>query len=75
MKNKIHNLIKKLGLSILSYKTYRSDMGCQVYEVYVTNGVQNKLYNDSYFVGQKGGKDYILESMMRDFSPLTPIKN
>jgi hypothetical protein len=63
MKKKIIDILNNLNLTILRYKTYRSDMGCQVYEVYATNGVENHLFNDSYFVGAAKGQQYILTQL------------
>jgi len=66
MKNNIEKLIKSLGLNLITYKTYRSDKGCQVYEVYVSNGLVNHLFSDSYFVGSGIGGEYILESLKNE---------
>lgn len=52
MKKKFYKIAKDLGLEISSYKTYRSDMGCQVYEVVVQYPNEEQLsFEDSYWVG------------------------
>lgn len=52
MKRKFLTIIKKYGYSLLEYRTYRSDMGCQVYDISVQMpGGKILLFSDSYFFG------------------------
>jgi len=64
MKRKILSLIKKSNLTLVAYRSYRSDMGCQVFDIWVAydNGLNIKIFDDSYFVGQLNGREYILKS-------------
>ncbi len=52
MKKKIYKIAAKFGKIIRKYNTYKSDMGCQCYEVEVNIGYGKVLvFNDSYFIG------------------------
>lgn len=61
MKQKFYNIAKKTGHIITNYITYRSDMGCQCYEISVdlNNCRYNKFY-DGYFVEEELAKEKIL---------------
>lgn len=62
MKRKFNNIAKRLLVEIYLYKTYRSDMGCQVYNIQValSNGDMFS-FSDSYFIGSgQSEKDKIL---------------
>ncbi len=52
MKKKLFSIAKKYGCTILEFKSYRSDMGVQVFNMFIEfkNG-KTKIHNDSYFVG------------------------
>lgn len=58
MKKRIFVLAKKLGIEITGFKTYRSDFGCQVYEIHFSDRGE---FSDSYFIGDPLGRKYIIE--------------
>ncbi|SMC46021.1 hypothetical protein [Pedobacter africanus] len=52
MKQRFYKAAKEIGADIISYKTYRSDMGCQVYDI-VTKDMDGGVHDfaDSLWVG------------------------
>ncbi len=61
MKKQILAIVAKSGFELMHYKTERSDMGCQCYEVQIKVGGKTYCFNDSYFVGS-GTKNSIIIS-------------
>lgn len=62
MKRKIYAIAKKYNVEILSYKSQRSDMGVQMFEMTLRN--QNRyvwIHDDGYYVGEKNGREKIIE--------------
>ena len=58
MKKKLYKIAKNKNASILDYKTYRSDMGCQVYNITVLfKDGEERLFDDSYVVGELNAKE------------------
>jgi len=55
MKRKALALIKKLGLKLLKWRSYRSDMGCQCYEIEIEHKGKFESFYDSYFPGELYG--------------------
>jgi len=66
MKKEFLKICKDLGQTIKSYKTYRSDFGCQVYEIILGNHV----FHDSYIIGERNGKERLLERFKDELSSL-----
>lgn len=69
MKKKFEKILKEigLGLSILNYHTYRSDMGCQVFDILV--GIEGKThlsFSDSYFVGENKAENH--DKILKEFT-------
>ena len=63
MKTELIKIASNNNVSIRGYKTYRSDMGCQVYNILVLFEDGEVLwFNDSYVVGELNAKDWILKS-------------
>ena len=72
MKRKIYAIAKKHNVEILSYKSGRSDMGVQMFEMTLKN--QNGdvwIHDDGYYVGEKNGREKILEYFEQDLSERT----
>jgi hypothetical protein len=68
MKRKFIKIANYLGVSIDLYKTYRSDMGCQVYEIIVSkNGVKSS-FDDGYYPPESGAQDKILSAFSKQIS-------
>jgi hypothetical protein len=61
MKRKILSIIKKQKSELIAYKTERSDMGVQTFEIEYKN-INGKYFrfSDGYFVGSGINGDYIL---------------
>lgn len=60
-REKIEQLEKEIGLFILEYKTYRSDMGIQVYEVKLSLGEgKYSSFEDGYFPPENEGQEKLL---------------
>lgn len=57
MKQKLLSVAKKAGLLFSEYSSKRSDMGCQYFDIVLSNG---KRFNDGYYVGEAGGKQKVL---------------
>lgn len=56
MKRILLKIAKRYGVKITEFKSYRSDMGCQVYDVRI-NG---QPFTDSYFVGEAGSREKVI---------------
>ena len=70
MKKLFIKISKDSGCDILAYKSYRSDMGCQVFDMVVrtSNGIVMQ-HSDSYFVGEAGGKQKVIGYFKITFIP------
>jgi hypothetical protein len=70
MKQLFLNAAKKAGCTVSNYASYRSDMGCQVFEMQVTapNG-NSRLHADSYFVGNPSDKPKLIDYFKNTFLP------
>lgn len=66
MRRKVLGIIKKYSLTIISYKSERSDMGVQVFTIEYEN-VNGKYFcfTDGYFVGSDVNGDYILSEFIK----------
>lgn len=72
MKRKIYAIAKKHNVEILNYKSGRSDMGVQMFKITLKN--QNGyvwIHDDGYYVGEKNGREKILEYFEQDLSERT----
>ena len=70
MKKLFIKIAKDSGCDILAYKSYRSDMGCQVFDIVVrtSNGIARQ-HSDSYFIGEDGGKQKVIDYFKNTFIP------
>jgi len=68
MKRKINKIIKSQGAVLKSYKTYRSNMGCQIYEIKAVKN--NKVFNldDGYYIGDPNGKENMLQTIFNNLN-------
>lgn len=68
MKRKIYQLVKKYGVIVDHYNSYRSDMGCQVFEInFKINNRRNLYFNDAYWIGDSNkGHKYLLDKLEVD---------
>lgn len=76
MKKKFLQIAKLNGLEITDYKSYRSDMGCQVFDMVVKfpNG-KLKTHTDSYWVGEDGSKEKVISYFQDTFIPCNKEKH
>lgn len=66
MKKAILAICKQHEAVIKNYRTYRSDMGSQVYDVLFKRKDGKEVWlADSYIVGEDGGKEYILNQVTK----------
>ena len=68
MKSEITKLLKLLEVDLISYKTYRSDFGCQVYELMLEKCGRQLFFQDSYFVGGGVSGEYIIGQLKKEIS-------
>lgn len=61
MKRKIFAFAKSVGATITRYHSYRSDMGCQCYEISFTYKGKTVHHDDGYFVGEEGGAEKVFK--------------
>lgn len=61
MKREIYKIAKTHNVDLSDYKSYRSDMGCQVLDVVINYNGEVENHSDSYFVGENGGKQKVLD--------------
>ena len=56
MKRKFYALAKQFGLKIEKYQSFRSDMGCQVFDITAISPNGSMInFKDSYFIGENKG--------------------
>lgn len=62
MKKQFIKIANAANCTISKFASYRSDMGCQVYEIILLSptGIKS-TYDDAYFVGEEAGKRKVLE--------------
>lgn len=53
MKRKILSMAKKFGTEISEYKSFKSDMGCQCFSLYVVYNCERHYFDYGYFIGSK----------------------
>jgi uncharacterized protein YxjI len=72
MKKQFYLIANKMGVIIDSFKTYRSEEGCQVYSIQLSLASGRTFtYDDSYFVGEESGKGKVLKQFEREIKALS----
>lgn len=70
MKRKFLQIAKLNGLEIIDFKSYRSDMGCQVFDMSIKfPNCKPIRHVDSYWVGEDGSKEKVISYFQDTFIP------
>jgi len=56
MKKILFKICNDFSFEIVQYKSHRSDMGVQYYDILVKYGNHQKMFTDGYFVGENNVK-------------------
>lgn len=51
MKRKILSIAKKFGCDVFDYKSYKSDMGCQCFDLYIVYNSERYNFDYGYYYG------------------------
>lgn len=73
MKKLFIQIASKYGITIDGYRTYRSDMGSQVFDMKLMFNNDFENYSDSYIIGDPNGKELLLQMFEKDCKKLTNL--